>query len=332
MTEANPRNAVLLADIGGTNVRFGLAHPALPAPLEMASIRAYRVADFASLADAARRYLGDTGRQSGSMHAVFAVAGRVVDGDVRLTNHPWDISADDTRRQLGLRSLHLVNDFAALGMGLPLLAPQDLQPIGTPGPPTIGSAVEQTFAVMGPGTGLGVGGLLIRNGIPSILHTEGGHTGYAPGSAREIAILQHLQARFGRVSNERLISGDGLVNLHLASCEIDAVVTPPMSPEDIIARAATDPACGRTVATFCEIYGAIAGDLVLGFGAWNGVYLAGGLTSALLPALTGGAFRNRFENKGRFTTAMVNVPTLVIMHPYAGLLGAAAIAVRDAVN
>lgn len=332
MTDPDAIQIALLADIGGTNVRFGFAHAALPAPLQMASIRAYRVADFASLADAARRYLDETGLQSEAMHAVFAVAGRVVNGDVRMTNHLWDISADDTRRQLGLRSLHVVNDFAALGMGLTLLSPQDLQAIGTSALPMIGSAAEQTFAVIGPGTGLGVGGLLIRNGISSILHTEGGHAGFAPVTAREIAILQRLQARFGRVSNERLISGDGLANLHWASCEIDGVAAPPLSPEEIIARADTDRACARIIATFCEIYGAIAGDLVLGFGAWNGVYLAGGLTLALLPWLERGGFRRRFEDKGRFSPAMANVATLVITHRYAGLLGAAAIAVRDAGN
>jgi glucokinase len=175
-----------------------------------------------------------------------------------------------------------------------------------------------------------VGGLLIRNGISSVLHTEGGHAGFAPVTAREIAILQRLQARFGRVSNERLVSGQGLANLHWASCEIDAVAAPTLSPEQIIAGADNDPACARTIATFCEIYGAIAGDLVLGFGAWDGVYLAGGLTSALLPWLERGGFRHRFEEKGRFCRAMAQVPTVVMTHPHAGLLGAAAIAVRDA--
>ena len=330
MTQRSAQDIALLADIGGTNVRFGLAHPLLPAPLDMSSIRAYRVADFASLADATRRYLGETGLKQATMHAVFAVAGRVVNGAVRMTNHPWNVSADETRQQLGLRSLHLVNDFAALGMGLTLLSSQDLQAIGAPGPPTIGSAAEQTFAVIGPGTGLGVGGLLIRNGIASVLQTEGGHAGFAPVTALEMEILQRLQTRFGRVSNERLISGEGLVNLHSTLGEIDAVAVQPLSPEDIIAGADSDAACARTVATFCDLYGAIAGDLVLAFGAWDGVYLAGGLTTALLPWLLRGGFRQRFEDKGRFATAMAHVATLSIAHPYAGLLGAAAIAMRDA--
>ena len=331
MTGPNPQH-VLLADIGGTNVRFGLAAPADPAPLDMSSIRAYLVAESASLADATRRYLGETGLSPEGMHAVFAVAGRVVDGDVRMTNHPWDVSAADTRRQLGLRSLRLVNDFAALGMCLTLLSSTDLRAIGTPGAPTIGATADQTFLVIGPGTGLGVGGLLIRNGISSILVTEGGHAGFAPVTTLEMDILQRLQARFGRVSNERLLSGEGLVNLYSALCGIDGVATQPFSPEDIVAQAASDATCARTLETFCDIYGAIAGDFVLAFGAWNGVYLAGGLTSALLPWLQRGGFRERFEDKGRFSAAMAQVATLSIAHPYAGLLGAAAVAVRDIRN
>lgn len=324
------RHATLLADIGGTNVRFGLADPAASAPLEMASVRDYRVADFASPADAARRYFSDTGSSPAAMPAVFAVAGRVVNGEVRMTNHPWEVSAMATRQQLGLRSLQLANDFAALGMGLALLTVRDLQPIGKTGPTAIGSANAQTFAVIGAGTGLGVGGLLIRNGIPNVLQTEGGHAGFAPGNALEIEILKRLQARFGRVSNERLISGEGLANLHSALSEVDGVAAEMLSPEQITQRADTDPVCARAVNTFCRIYGAIAGDLVLGIGAWDGVYLAGGLTSELLPWLARSEFRQCFEDKGRFAEAMANVATLAIVHPYAGLLGAAAIAVHDA--
>ena len=333
MTGSACRQRTLLADLGGTNVRFGMADASAGEPLEMASVRAYRVADFASLADAVRGYFHDAGTDPAALpalHAVFAVAGRVVDDEVRMTNHPWQVSAADARQQLGLQSLHLVNDFAALGMGLALLSAQDLQPIGMPCPPGIGTAGEQTFAVIGAGTGLGVGALLIRDGIPGVLQTEGGHAGFAPRNALEIAILQRLRARFGRVSNERLMSGEGLLNLHSALGEIDAVTPAPLSPEQIIARADTDPACARTVATFCEIYGAIAGDLVLGFGAWDGVYLAGGLSVSLLPWLRRGGFRQCFEDKGRFAAAMARVATLAIVHPYAGLLGAAAVAVRDA--
>ena len=182
---------------------------------------------------------------------------------------------------------------------------------------------------MGPGTGLGVGGLLLRDGRCSVLESEGGHAGFAAHSAEDIAILHRLNQRFGRVSNERLICGNGLVNLYAALCDIHGETALEFSPEDITARAAanTDPLCVRAVETLAGLFGSIAGDLVLTLGGWDGVYLTGGLLLILLPWLQHGQFRERFEAKGRFREAMQHVPTIAILHPEPGLLGAAALAV-----
>jgi len=81
---------------------------------------------------------------------------------------------------------------------------------------------------------------------------------------------------------------------------------------------------------FCSVFGAAAGDLVLTLGAWDGVFLAGGLVPRLLDTLQHSAFRARFEHKGRFSPAMAGIPTLAVMHPQPGLLGAAVIAVENA--
>ena len=89
---------------------------------------------------------------------------------------------------------------------------------------------------------------------------------------------------------------------------------------------AGDRRCLRTIDVFCAVFGAIAGDMVMTFGAWAGVYLSGGLVPVLLPALQHSGFRQRFEGKGRYAPAMARVPTLAVMHPQPGLLGAAALA------
>ncbi len=322
---------VLLADIGGTNARFALADCAATQPLLAGSVRRYAVADFPSLGDAAQHYLGeidDSGRRGATIrHGVFAVAGRV-DGDLaRITNHPWVISRERVRHALGFDELVLINDFAAQAMAIVLLAPSDVVPVGGASWLPGDHRRDATYAVIGPGTGLGVGALVVRNGVPHPLETEGGHVSFPPGTPEEIAVLERLAAQYGRVSNERLVCGPGLVNIHRALSEIASEDPGPMQPADITLHAVRgDPRCMRAVDVFCAVFGAISGDLVLTLGAWDGVFLTGGLVPKMLKSLRHSGFRQRFEHKGRFSSNMARVPSLAVVHPHAGLLGAAAIA------
>ncbi|KAF1693733.1 glucokinase [Pseudoxanthomonas koreensis] len=318
--------AILIADIGGTNARFALADPQAQSPLLDDSVREFAVAEFPSLADTARHYLDQAGAQA--RRGVFAVAGRVDGDEARITNHPWVISRSRTRDMLGFDQVHLLNDFAAQAMAISLYRPEDVVQIGGAGWTPAPLHEPRTYAVLGPGTGLGVGGLVVRDGRCYPLETEGGHVSFAPGTPEEIRILEILSAQFGRVSNERLICGPGLVNIHRALCEIAGVDPGLLEPKDITARAAAgDPLGMRAVDVFCAVFGAIAGDLVLTLGAWDGVFLTGGVVPKMLDSLRHSGFRQRFEYKGRFSPNMARVPSLAVMHPRAGLLGAAAYAV-----
>ena len=321
--------ATLVADLGGTNVRFAMADTSAAKPLIDASIRHYAVSDFSSLTDACRHYLGEV--QAKPETAVFAVAGKVGRDEIRITNHPWVIDIARTRSDLSLTSLRFINDFAGMSMAVPLLAAIDVETIGK-AIPVSGDEQAQTIGVIGPGTGLGVGAYLLREGKPQVLQTEGGHVGFAPSTDEEIQILQYLRRRYGRVSNERLICGSGMVNLYQSVCTIDGVSALEFSPAQIMRHAQdrTDVQCERAIDVFSAILGTIAGDLVLTLGAWDGIYLAGGIVPLLLPWLRKSEFRRRFEDKGRFAEAMRCVPTLAITYAYAGLLGAAATAVVDA--
>lgn len=320
----------LLADVGGTHVRFALARPEAAQPLDVDSVRVFRVAEFGAFAEAAATYVTHLRADDRPQHAVLAVAGRILDNEVHITNHPWTISFAQTRRMLGLVSCHAINDFAAMSLGLPLLAPHERVAIGDPMAPAIGSEASQTFAVLGPCSGLGVGALLVRDGQAVALQTEGGHVGAAVSEALEIEVLKRLQQRFGRVSAERLLSASGLVNLHGALAQIDGREVPDCAPEDITAGAASDPHARRTLEVFCNLLGAAAGDYVLAYGGWQGAWLCGGLTPHVLPWLQAGGFRARFEDKGRFAAAMRQVPVRAVVHPHPGLLGAAAQAMLDA--
>lgn len=323
---------VLLADIGGTNARFALADCSTQAPLIEDSVGEFKVAEFPSLADAAKHYLEQTGAAAKNgpiSKGVFAVAGRIDGDEARITNHPWVISLSRTREALGFDGLKLVNDFAAQAMAVSLLKQTDVVSVGGVRWSPVPLSVPRTYAVIGPGTGLGVGGLLVRDGKRIPLEAEGGHVSFPPGTPEELKILDRLSKQFGRVSNERLICGPGLVNIHRALSEIAGVDPGTLEPPDITARAAAgDALCIRTLDVFCAVFGAIAGDLVLTLGAWDGVFLTGGLVPRVLDNLQHSGFRQRFEHKGRFSPTMAKIPTLAIMHPRPGLLGAAAFAVE----
>ncbi len=317
---------VLVADIGGTNARFALADTRDATPLQQDSIAEFAVSEFPSLADAAAHYLQQA--DAVATRGVFAVAGRVDGDEARITNHPWVISRSRTAQVLGFDELHLINDFAAQAMAISLLQPQDVVQLGgarwsprLPGQPA-------NYGVIGPGTGLGVGGLVVRDDRCWPLETEGGHVSFPPGTPEEIRILEILSETFGRVSNERLVCGPGLVNIHRAVCEMAGFDPGLLQPAEVTARAAAnDPQALRAVDLFCAIFGAIAGDLVLIQGAWDGVFLTGGLVPRMLESLRHSGFRQRFENKGRFSSIMGRVPSLAVIHPNPGLLGAAAYAV-----
>ena len=320
---------VLLADLGGTNVRFALADPARREAPWLEEVRAFEVADFDSLAAAARHYLGEVGAgRDGLAGGVFALAGRVDGDEARITNNTWRLSRAQTQGELALPHLKFVNDFAAQAMAIRLLREQDLAPIG-PLAWHPSEAPTRTYAVLGPGTGLGVGALIVRDGRAYALETEGGHVSFAAGNDEEAHLLDRLAQRFGRVSNERLVSGSGLVNIRQALDEMAGDPPRELQPHEVTAGAANgDARCRHALDIFCAVFGAIAGDLALTLGAWDGVFLTGGLVPRLLGELQASAFRRRFEAKGRFAEAMARVPTVAVLHPQAGLLGAAAFA-RD---
>ena len=316
----------MVADIGGTNARFALADLDAAQPLLVDSVREYQVVEFPSLGDAARHYLDEAGVDV--RQGVFAVAGKVDGDEARITNHPWVISRPRIMEMLGFEQLHLINDFAAQAMAISLLREEDVVQVGGASWQPAAAGEPRNYAVIGPGTGLGVGGLLVRDGRCYPLETEGGHASFPPGTPEEIRILEILSGQFGRVSNERLICGAGLVNIYRALSEISGVDPGPLEPKDITARAREgDPRANRTIDLFCAIFGAIAGDLVLIQGGWDGVFLTGGLVPRLLDSIQHSGFRQRFEHKGRFSAIMSRVPSLAVMHPQAGLLGAAAYAV-----
>jgi glucokinase len=312
---------LLVGDVGGTNARFALARmidgqPVLESP---ESFPAERYPTF--LKGVAAFIDGCEVKPTGG---VIAVAGPVTDGEIDLTNSPWRVSEAELRT-LGLNPVRLINDFEALAWGAPVVPADQLASLGGPDEGEPLSAI----AVLGPGTGFGVSALARDiHGNEIAMPSEGGHACFAPGDAIEDEILRILRRRYDRVSIERLICGPGLLNMHRALAEIDGRDSHIDDPAQITDEAMENPNshCGATLARFCAILGAVAGDIALTTGARGGVYIAGGIAPRILPFLQASPFRERFERKGRFKDYMAAIPTRVILHKHAALLGAARVA------
>lgn len=314
----------LVGDIGGTNCRFALA---VRGSTALASAARYPVADFLDLNGAIAAYLEREAPRRKLDWAVIAVAGAVDNGTVALTNHSWKITAADIAAKFGIREVRLVNDFSALARATPLLDPAHLTPVGAVSRRAF-DASASTTAVIGPGTGLGVGGLALGSTSVAVLTTEGGHTTFAPNDDLEREIVRLLLTRFERVSNERLLCGEGLCNIYWALSQIDGVEPEILTAKDITQRASekSDPRCVRTLDVFTRALGAFGGDVVLMMGARGGLFLAGGMLPAILDVFDHAAFRAAFEAKGRFRSYLEQTPAHIIVHPFAALMGAAALA------
>lgn len=302
----------LIADIGGTNARFALAEPG-GAPSEE---RNFLVRDFPEPADAIRAYLAGRVVEE----AVIAVATPVESDAVRFTNSPWAFSIRGLQAELGLKRLHVINDFVAQALAMPHLAPHEREPIGG------GAAVAgRAIGVLGSGTGLGVSALIPGRSGWTALPTEGGHVSFAAGNAREHQVREALGRRFGHVSNERLLSGMGILNLAQTLAAIDGRDCAAGTPEEVTAaaRAGSCAACREAVAMFSELLGGAAGDLALTLGARGGVFVTGGVCLKLGPLFDRAAFRRRFEAKGRMRPYLEVVPVWLVLRSDTGLIGAA---------
>ena len=309
-----PEALALVADIGGTNARFALAP--LGDPAQAIQERHWPVADFGSFAEAASASL-DEAAPGGDVHyGMVAVASPAVGDTIKLTNSAWQFSLDETRRALGFDALYAINDFAANSWAIVELGQRQFTPLG--GPELLPDG-QGTFAVVGPGTGLGVGAILRGPAGIAVISSEGGHVDFAPVSDEEIEILAWLRARYHRVSYERLLCGPGLLNIYHAIGGAEDVT----APEQVTGRTEEDPLAAKAVRIFCQVLGSFAGNAALTFGAWGGVYLAGGLLQPMKQDLLT-AFRARFDDKGRFGKELAKVPTLLVDEPALGLIGAAA--------
>ena len=311
--------ARLLADIGGTNARFAWqAAPGAP----ITDVQVLPGAHYPTLQAAMHAYLDGLGRGAPAAVAI-AIANPITGDMVRMTNHDWAFSQSAVKAEFGLRTLRMLNDFTALALALPDLPAAELRQVGG------GEAVPGVaMGLVGAGTGLGVSGLLPDgHGGWVPLEGEGGHVTLPATTARERIVMDGLIRRYGHASAERVCCGQGLVDTCAILCEADGVTVQGLDSASAVSEAALKaghPQALETLNIFCAMLGSVAGNLALTLGARGGVYVGGGIVPRLGAWFDASPFRERFDNKGRFTGLLQGMPVWVITSAQSpALLGAA---------
>jgi glucokinase len=305
----------LIADIGGTNARFALAHDGLYSRLSTVEDGRYD-----SLHDAIVDYLTvlPVEERSG-LSAAIAIAAPVSGDQITMTNKTWSFSVEELKRSLNLTSLTVVNDFAATAQAIPYLAESERYAVGLP------TSGRGNIGIVGPGTGLGMSSLVPHGDEWVLVAGEGGHATLAASTEEEFAIVRILRKRWTHVSAERVLSGAGLVNLYEALCSIEGIEPLMLTPADVTRHAlhGSDNNCIKAFDYFCGFLGSVAGDLALTVGAFGGIYIAGGILLRFKEAFAASSFRQRFESKGRFSEMLERIPTYLILNESPALTGLA---------
>lgn len=318
-------NRVIVGDAGGTNVRFGVAEDG-PDGVVISNFQKFAGADFGSFYDALAHYAEVTGLTLSGMAAVFALAGPVDQGYVRLTNRDWTVSRDEIIRRFGFASVDMVNDFAAMARAVPELEQSTFELIkdGTARP-------SAPIIVAGPGTGFGVAILLPGTATGwRVISGEGGHTAYTPMTPLECALADRLRSEFGFVSTERVCAGIGLTPVHKALCEIMDIKYVPTRAANVTALAAAGDAL---FSELCDIRArgtmSAVGDLVVINDARGGVVLTGGVSEHLATYFRSPDAIARFEQRGPKSEYMAQIQVHLMRDPVAPLIGAGALHLKD---
>ena len=316
---------ILAGDIGGTNARLAL-FDVRNGQFQLVSATVFPSRHYSGLDQIVTEFVKTAGIQPSQ--ACFGIAGPVTHGRVETSNLPWIIEARRLADELKIHQALLINDLEATGWGIGALTADDLVSLNQ----VTGSGGNQ--ALIAAGTGLGEAGLCWDGARHHVFASEGGHCDFAPVNDLQIELLRYLEARYGHVSYERILSGPGLVNVFDFLRDTGRGTVPDwlseemkkMDPAAAISSAAMDGKCPmseQAMDIFVSVFGAEAGNLGLKVKATGGVFLAGGIAPKILPKLATRLFLESFLSKGRLRHLMEVMPVKVITNDKLALLGAA---------
>ncbi len=303
----------IVADIGGTNARFTTVDlTQQPAAAGLSQEQKYRCADFKDIEQLCRAYLQTLPAHTDVLEFCICVAGAVEQDTIFMPNRGWTFSQQALVRALGL-PIKFINDFTAQVHSIATLTSNEIEWLGEPRPHG-----NRVFAVIGPGTGLGVGAMTERHeAIPS----EGGHSSYAPQNPHQLALLQTLWQRQPRVEIENVLSGPGLERLYWANAKLQGREARLAAPAISQAAKAGDAFALGVIHDFFDIMAAFASDVAMLMGAVDGVYIVGDLQAQLRSLHDVVRFRESFNDKDKYRAYCSRIPLALVTAHDTGLRG-----------
>lgn len=326
---------ILACDVGGTKTDLALFEPNGPA-LELVKRNTYRSKEHPTFTEIVTDFLGPN--PPGLLGAGFGVAGPVLRGRAKTTNLPWVIEAPALAEMLLLTQVSLINDLEAQMWATQSLTPSEYRTL-QPGNPDQGN-----HAILAAGTGLGCAALIDSAHGNVLMGTEGGHADFAPFNEESAELGKALQAEFGTVSAEHVVSGPGIFRVYTFLRNLDPSAEPewlaeqlaPGDPVPALVKAAqngTSELATRAVLLFLAAYGAEAGNWALRTLATGGFWLGGGVARRVLfgppdtpeewQSAAASTFLGAFRAKGKMADLVANIPVHVITSDLAALSGAA---------
>jgi glucokinase len=319
---------ILAGDVGGTKVHLAL-FDFTEGKLSHVRDKRYPAREYSGLEEIVREFMGGDKASA----ACFGVPGPVREGRLRLTNLPWTLDSRELSANLHIDYIFLINDLEANGYGIAELDSTQIYTLSEGDPRQIGNR-----ALISAGTGLGECFMVWDGRHHTPYPSEGGHCDFAPRNEDEIDLLRYLRQKYnGRISFERIVSGQGLSNVYEFLREVRGIEEPAWLAERLrsedpnaviteLAMAAKSEICEKTTDMFVSAYGAEAGNLALKILSVGGLYVGGGIAPRILEKLKDGSFVKAFTDKGRLSQLLVNTPVRVILESRTALIGAAAYA------
>lgn len=316
---------ILAGDVGGTSTRLAYFEGDIGELKVLAEAR-YASKEHGSLVEIVRGFASQHNLKA--ERACFGIAGPVLEGRVRTPNLPWNIESVELAEVLDLSYVQLINDLEANTYGIAALRAEDVFTLNAGKPDPTG-----TIAVVSAGTGLGESLAYWDGSTHRPLPSEAGHADFAARNDLETELLLYLQAKHGRVSYERVVSGPGLLDIYRFLRdkhyfpEIPSIIAAMNAgdPPAVITRAALEqscPMCSKALDIFVSVYGAESGNAALRFLATGGVYLGGGIPPRIIERLKGAAFMVAFTAKGRLSSLVQTIPVHLILNERTALMGA----------
>lgn len=318
---------ILAADIGGTKTSLGLfeVKEDTLSLLRDDTVPSGGSANFEGIVE---EFL-DSNHVAPSILSV-GVAGPVSNNQVKLTNLSWELDGNQLQRQFGIDRAVLINDLEATAYGLAGLGNEDLATIFEYGKPETGN-----MAVIAPGTGLGEAGLFWDGSAYRPFATEGGHSDFAPQTALDLELYNHLTDEIDILCWEHVVSGPGIYRIYCFLRDVKGYREPAWLTENfkndrnsaaVISHAAMrelDATCIKTMELFVSYMAREAASLVLKHKATGGLLLGGGIPPRIYPLLRKAPFREQFIRNSHMLELLEKVPIKVILNSKAALIGAA---------